>query len=163
MTDGLRIAHLRIAPQWAILRWAILTFTGTVTRTMTHRGNFLTRMRMLFVQEHFDILRLKIWGIFMWSSNSASWPYPTAQMQGLGWFSIRNQNQIIYSSINLSPYLGLTKCLLSQQDQTQGRQGDMHSDSRMGHCAPPAWESISKMRRIQKLTPNLSKTIPIIR
>ena len=27
MTDGLRIAHLRIAPQWAILRWAILTFT----------------------------------------------------------------------------------------------------------------------------------------
>ena len=25
MTDGLRIAHLRIAPQWAILRWAILT------------------------------------------------------------------------------------------------------------------------------------------
>ena len=24
MTDGLRIAHLRIAPQWAILRWAIL-------------------------------------------------------------------------------------------------------------------------------------------
>ena len=28
MTDRLRIAHLRIAPQWAILRWAILTFTG---------------------------------------------------------------------------------------------------------------------------------------
>merc|ERR1719278_56059 len=28
MTDGLRIAHLRIAPQWAILRWAILTFTA---------------------------------------------------------------------------------------------------------------------------------------
>ena len=27
MTDGLRIAHLRIAPQWAILRGAILTFT----------------------------------------------------------------------------------------------------------------------------------------
>ena len=27
MTDRLRIAHLRIAPQWAILRWAILTFT----------------------------------------------------------------------------------------------------------------------------------------
>ena len=27
MTDGLRIAHLRITPQWAILRWAILTFT----------------------------------------------------------------------------------------------------------------------------------------
>ena len=25
MTDGLRIVHLRIAPQWAILRWAILT------------------------------------------------------------------------------------------------------------------------------------------
>ena len=24
MTNGLRIAHLRIAPQWAILRWAIL-------------------------------------------------------------------------------------------------------------------------------------------
>ena len=24
MTDGLRIAHLGIAPQWAILRWAIL-------------------------------------------------------------------------------------------------------------------------------------------
>ena len=24
MTDGIRIAHLRIAPQWAILRWAIL-------------------------------------------------------------------------------------------------------------------------------------------
>ena len=24
MTDRLRIAHLRIAPQWAILRWAIL-------------------------------------------------------------------------------------------------------------------------------------------
>ena len=24
MTDGLRIAHLMIAPQWAILRWAIL-------------------------------------------------------------------------------------------------------------------------------------------
>ena len=30
MTDGLRIAHLRIAPQWAILRWAILTFTGAI-------------------------------------------------------------------------------------------------------------------------------------
>ena len=28
MTDRLRIAHLRIAPQWAILRWAILTFTA---------------------------------------------------------------------------------------------------------------------------------------
>ena len=28
MTDGLRIAHLRIAPQWAILRWAILTFAS---------------------------------------------------------------------------------------------------------------------------------------
>ena len=27
ITDGLRIAHLRIAPQWAILRWAFLTFT----------------------------------------------------------------------------------------------------------------------------------------
>ena len=25
MTDRLRIAHLRIAPQWAILRWAILS------------------------------------------------------------------------------------------------------------------------------------------
>ena len=25
MTDGLRIAHLGIAPQWAILRWAILS------------------------------------------------------------------------------------------------------------------------------------------
>ena len=24
MTHGLRIAHLGIAPQWAILRWAIL-------------------------------------------------------------------------------------------------------------------------------------------
>ena len=28
MTDGLRIAHLRIAPQWAILRWGILTFSS---------------------------------------------------------------------------------------------------------------------------------------
>ena len=31
MTDGLRIAHLRVAPQWAILRWAILTFTLFLT------------------------------------------------------------------------------------------------------------------------------------
>ena len=30
---------------------------GPMTRTMTHRGNLLTRMRMLFVQEHCDILR----------------------------------------------------------------------------------------------------------
>ena len=30
ITDGLRIAHLRIAPQWAILRWAILTVIANV-------------------------------------------------------------------------------------------------------------------------------------
>ena len=31
MTDGLRIAHLRIAPQWAILRWAILRVIKVAT------------------------------------------------------------------------------------------------------------------------------------
>ena len=27
ITDGIRITHLRITPQWGILRWGILTFT----------------------------------------------------------------------------------------------------------------------------------------
>ena len=36
MTDGLRIAHLRIAPQWAILRWAILTFTTDAVDALMH-------------------------------------------------------------------------------------------------------------------------------
>ena len=31
ITDGIRITHLRIIPQWAILRWKILTFTALVT------------------------------------------------------------------------------------------------------------------------------------
>ena len=37
MTDGLRIAHLRIAPQWAILRWAILTFTDPFAQRASGR------------------------------------------------------------------------------------------------------------------------------
>ena len=32
MTDGLRIAHLRIDPQWAILRWAILRVIFDIVR-----------------------------------------------------------------------------------------------------------------------------------
>ena len=43
MTDRLRIAHLRIAPQWAILRWAILTFTNFFAkcRLWVYNGDFL--------------------------------------------------------------------------------------------------------------------------
>ena len=34
MNDVLRIAHLRIAHQGAILRWAILTFTGVAVQEL---------------------------------------------------------------------------------------------------------------------------------
>ena len=41
MNDVLRIAHLRIAHQGAILRWAILTFTASKhgERQLHHLGN----------------------------------------------------------------------------------------------------------------------------
>ena len=42
MTDRLRIAHLRIAPQWAILRWAIL-------RVITYEMLWLTTQNKVFM------------------------------------------------------------------------------------------------------------------
>ena len=66
MTDGLRIAHLGIAPQWAILRWAILrVIVGTadvkycnalvlgciatsVFRTPIASGQYMSRKNLIF-------------------------------------------------------------------------------------------------------------------
>ena len=63
MTDGLRIAHLRIAPQWAILRWAILTFTklrlqaglgSVVSQTVIDLRNTIKRFVSLFRSEKYS-------------------------------------------------------------------------------------------------------------
>ena len=60
MTDGLRIAHLRIAPQLAILRWAFLTFTF-VPFAQTFRPTQITNIQNV----NFSINKSEIFSIFV--------------------------------------------------------------------------------------------------
>ena len=50
MTDGLRIAHLGIAPQWAILRWAILRVINIITNKSDIR-KLLARHLVMTINE----------------------------------------------------------------------------------------------------------------
>ena len=66
MTDGLRIAHLRIAPQWAILRWAILTFASILKANadlqMPEKILISEKVR-IFVRKHRKAFYVSLYGV----------------------------------------------------------------------------------------------------